>query len=738
MAVRKKIDTGKYSKFLIYLVVVVLLNIAGITLFFRLDLTSNKIYSLSEASRKVVSTLSEPLTIKVFFSSNLPAPYNNVERYLHDLLEEYAVAGGRYFNYQFYNVSGEESKNSEENQTLAKSYGVHPVQIQNIEQDEVKFQTAYMGIALIHGDIVEPIPMITSTGGLEYQITSTVRKMNNKISALLRLEDRISVKLVLSSSLKIVGPYMNISGLTSVPGKIEDIVNQLNDRNYGKLSFEYLDPTVNPDHEERARKHNVIRLNWDEFNDRRGRTISADKGYAGIVIEHGDNVESLELIEVIRLPIFGTQYQLADLSGLEDAINETVENVININEEIGYLSGHGTLAIGGAAPMFPGMQQQDSISNLNKLLSKEYSVKQVSLDDGGIPEGLSTMIIAGAKENFTDYELYQIDQFLMKGKSLAVFMDSFNEVTPQQGQQPMMNQFQRTFWMPLNTGLEKLLNNYGLNVKKSIVMDENSYKQRMPRQYGGGEKKIYFAPIIKNEMISKDAEYLENIKGLVLLKSSPVEINEQKISDSGLKAERLMSSSERSWEMAGKINLDPTFMRPPDNKDEFRSQPMAYVVEGSFPSYFADKPIPEKKGPEKAGEAAEKIEEEKEDGKEEGIEMSAIKSEGEILRKGKPAKIFLIGTSEILKDNVIDEGGTTPNAQFIMNVIDHLNGRGDIAVMRSKAQRFNPLQDIDPASRTAIKTINIAGLPVLVVIAGVAVWGRRSARKRMIQKIFSK
>ena len=738
MAARKKVDTGKYSKFLIYLVVIVLLNAAGITLFFRLDLTSNKIYSLSEASRKVVSTLSEPLTVKVFFNSNLPAPYNNVERYLHDLLEEYAAAGGRYFNYQFYNVSGKENEKSAENQALAKSYGVYPVQIQNIEQDEVKFQKAYMGMALIHGDIIEPIPTITSTDGLEYQITSTIRKMNNKISALLRLEDRISVKLVLSSSLKIVGPYMNISGLTSVPGKIEDIVNKLNDRNYGKLSFEYLDPSVNPDDEEWAKKYKVVLLNWDEFRDRRGRTISADRGYAGIVIEHGDNFESLELIEIIRLPIFGTQYQLADLSGLEDVINETVENVININEEIGYLAGHGTLAIGGAPPMFAGMQQQDSISNLNTLLSREYSVKQVRLKDGGIPDGLSTMIIAGAKENFTDYELYQIDQFLMKGKSLAIFMDSFNEVSPHQGQQAMMNQFQRKFWMPLNTGLERLLNNYGLNVKKSIVMDENSYKQRMPRQFGGGERKIYFAPIIKNEMISKDAEYLENIKGLVLLKSSPVEINEQKIKDNGLDADRLLSSSERSWEMAGRINLDPTYIRPPHNTDEFRSLPVAYVVEGSFPSYFADKPIPEKQETEKSGEGDDKDEEKKEDGKEEGVDMSAIKSEGVTLRKGKPAKIFLIGTSEILKDNVIDEGGNTPNAQFVMNVIDYLNGRGDIAVMRSKTQRFNPLRDIDPASKTAIKTINIAGLPVLVVIAGIAVWGRRSARKRMIQKIFSK
>ena len=56
-----------YLKFLVYLVVVVLNNVAGATLFYRVDLTENKAYSLSDASRRVVSNLSEPLTIKVFF-----------------------------------------------------------------------------------------------------------------------------------------------------------------------------------------------------------------------------------------------------------------------------------------------------------------------------------------------------------------------------------------------------------------------------------------------------------------------------------------------------------------------------------------------------------------------------------------------------------------------------------------------------------------------------------------------
>ncbi|MFO7972743.1 MAG: GldG family protein [Desulfobacterales bacterium] len=166
---------AKYIKLLIYLVIIVLINVAGMTLFFRMDLTSNSLYSISQASKTVVSTLSEPLTINVFFTKNLPAPYNNTERYLHDLLEEYAIHANKYFNYRFYDVSPEPegiNPSARENQKLAKNYGIHPVQIQAFEKDEVKFKKAYMGLVLIHGDMVEQIPTITSINGLEYKLTA--------------------------------------------------------------------------------------------------------------------------------------------------------------------------------------------------------------------------------------------------------------------------------------------------------------------------------------------------------------------------------------------------------------------------------------------------------------------------------------------------------------------------------------------------------------------------------------
>ena len=73
---------------------------------------------------------------------------------------------------------------------------------------------------------------------------------------------------------------------------------------------------------------------------------------------------------------------------------------------------------------------------------------------------------------------------------------------------------------------------------------------------------------------------------------------------------------------------------------------------------------------------------------------------------------------------------------FILNMIDALNGRADIAAMRSKEQSFNPLKETGAAAKTIIKTVNIAGLPVLVVILGLIVWGRRHSRRKKIQAMF--
>jgi ABC-type uncharacterized transport system involved in gliding motility auxiliary subunit len=74
---------------------------------------------------------------------------------------------------------------------------------------------------------------------------------------------------------------------------------------------------------------------------------------------------------------------------------------------------------------------------------------------------------------------------------------------------------------------------------------------------------------------------------------------------------------------------------------------------------------------------------------------------------------------------------------FVMNVIDYLNDRLGVAEMRSKEQRFNPLEETDMATRTMTKAFNVIGIPLLVVVFGLVVWLRRAARKKRIQAMFT-
>jgi len=724
-----KFQADTYIKFLIYAVVIVLINLAGKTLFFRADLTENKIYSLSEASKAAVEKLSEPLTINVFFTENLPAPHNSTKRYLMDLLEEYAISANKYFNYRFYDVSPQEEGTSDkamENRKLAENYGINPVEIRMIEKDEMKFKKAYMGMVMIQGDIIEQIPAITSTDGLEYKLTTTIQKLNNKISTLASLPEKVSIKLIMSSSVKSVAPVIGISEIPQLPSSVKETVEKLNNSNYGQLTYEYIDPTTGDKIDSLIEEYNIRVLQWPDIPE---KNITAGRGAIGLSVEYGNEKAYVQLLNVLRIPIIGTRYELIDMDNLEEIINENIETLIGINEDIGYLADHGTLEL--AAPMMM-MQQQnnDQLRNFQALMNENYTLKPVNLKDDRIPESLNCLIIAQPTEEFTNYELYQIDQALMRGTNLAIFTDAFKEI-PQPPQQRFSFNMGPTY-KTLDTGLEKLLAHYGVRVKPSYVMDKNSFKQTMPAQTGGGERNIYFAPMIKNENINKELGFMENIKGLITLNVSPVSVDNEIIKKNDISAHQLIASSDDAWEMTGQINLNPMFIQPPQEQDKFKSYSLAYLLEGKFSSYYNDKEIPQKEmeTPDEP-EAEAETPDQKED-----PELSKIKSKESFIPAGKLGKISIIGSSAMLKDNLLDKEGRSPNAAFILNLIDSLNGREDIAAMRSKTQQFNPLEDTEVMTKNTIKLFNIMGLPVIIVILGLFTWWRRSARRKNIRLLF--
>ncbi len=724
---------GKLFKFLLYLVAIVLINIVGLTLFKRWDLTQNRLYAISKVSQQVVQNLAEPLTINAFFTKDLPAPHNATERYLRDLLEEYALHANTNFNYQIHTIRADDGtlNNSDQNGIeLAESYGIEPIQIQRIDADEIKFQRAFMGLVLIHGDMVEKLPAITTTDGLEYRITTAISKLNNKIGAFANLDEKVNIDLYLSSSLLSVAQLMQLEGLGDLSKNIETVVDRLNRANYNQLAFQKLDPSTNTQAAEQAAKERLLHLKWDAIAE---QNLPKGSGSAGLIVRYKEKSVALEVIQAVQIPIIGTHYQLMPPENLENAISQALEAVIDIHESIGLLASHGTLALSG--PPNQRGQQPSSINSFRTLLSQNYTIQDVDLKAAAIPEGLRALIVARPTESFSDWALYQIDQFLMQGGRLILFLDRYQEVMPG-GQQAMMMGGQPSY-KPIDSGLEKLLDHWGIYVDDGYVLDENCFKQQVPDTMGGGQRALYFAPIIESDKITQSVPFMESIKGLVTLKVSPLRVNLEKETLKDLTAIQLIASTDQAWLMQEPIDLNPMGLAPPPENEPRQSYSLAYLIEGRFPSYFEGKPIPVKIVEEEASEnPAEEITEE--DRQPQAPPQPAVTHDNQsgFIAKGNAAQIFIMGSAEMITDGIIDEGGRSPNDMFVMNAVDALNDREEIAVMRSKQQLFNPLVETSRGVKTAVKAINIIGLPILVALFGLGVWARRHAHKKKIAAQF--
>jgi gliding-associated putative ABC transporter substrate-binding component GldG len=167
-----KRDWASRSTLIVLGLILVLINLIGITVFSRADLTDDGVYSLSSASIDLVEGLDDPVTIKAFFTKDLPAPYSANRRFLKDKLDDYRAYGGRNVQYEFIDPADGDGVREE-----VTRYRIPPVQIQVIESDNVQLKNAYMGVAIQYGDQRETIPVIENLSTLEYDITSAMRRM---------------------------------------------------------------------------------------------------------------------------------------------------------------------------------------------------------------------------------------------------------------------------------------------------------------------------------------------------------------------------------------------------------------------------------------------------------------------------------------------------------------------------------------------------------------------------------
>lgn len=177
----------------------ILVNIIGLRSFIRFDLTRDKQFTLSPATVATLRELRDPVTVRAYFTADLPAPFSTNARYVRDLLEEYYAKSGGNLSFEFIDPAAEETREDREKRKEVRqdifgravreqtsveaeleSLGIAAVQVRVNEGDNIEVKRAYMGIAVSHGGDREVIPVVQDTSGLEYDLTTLIRKLTRE------------------------------------------------------------------------------------------------------------------------------------------------------------------------------------------------------------------------------------------------------------------------------------------------------------------------------------------------------------------------------------------------------------------------------------------------------------------------------------------------------------------------------------------------------------------------------
>ena len=155
-------------------VAVVVVNLFGRNIGGRIDLTPGRAFTLAPATRKLLRTLPDLVTIKLFVSSALPKEIESTRRDVDDLLRDYRAAGHGKVKLVIQDPSADSAAMRE-----ARSTGIPPVQFNVLGQGELQVKEGYLGLAVRYADGVKTIPFIQQTSDLEYRLTSDIRALTH-------------------------------------------------------------------------------------------------------------------------------------------------------------------------------------------------------------------------------------------------------------------------------------------------------------------------------------------------------------------------------------------------------------------------------------------------------------------------------------------------------------------------------------------------------------------------------
>jgi gliding-associated putative ABC transporter substrate-binding component GldG len=171
-----KTKSAVVSYIALVIIIVLLVNVLSEKLFFRLDFTSDHKYTMSKSTRNILKGLTQPVTVKAYFSKDLPPDVaRDISRARSDfkeLLVEYASISKGKLVFEFIDPKDEASEQE------AIQNGIQPVIIGSREKDKSVQIKAFLGAVIKIGEKTEIIPVIQPGAALEYAVSSAIKKLS--------------------------------------------------------------------------------------------------------------------------------------------------------------------------------------------------------------------------------------------------------------------------------------------------------------------------------------------------------------------------------------------------------------------------------------------------------------------------------------------------------------------------------------------------------------------------------
>lgn len=180
--------------FLISLAILILVNVIGSISFFRIDLTSENRYSISEPTKKLLENIDEDVLIKVYLQGeDLPSSMLRLRNETREILNEFRAYSGGKMDYEFINPSKHPDK-KERDRIYKNLYekGLRPTDLQ-IKTDDgmaqkivwpgaiIVYQGKEMAVQLLKSQFGAPPQVILnqSIESLEYSLASTIKTISS-------------------------------------------------------------------------------------------------------------------------------------------------------------------------------------------------------------------------------------------------------------------------------------------------------------------------------------------------------------------------------------------------------------------------------------------------------------------------------------------------------------------------------------------------------------------------------